>query len=478
MRRFLMLLKWPLIIVFGPPLLGYLYWLSGNLVDPPLEPAVSRLLERKVAAQPKDEQNAYYDLAGLDAPDDQEPQAWGRTWQEQALKIDQQIEAAVPSQARPTESKERTPPQRPRIEESKRPHHFLKGTLCQQADDCIAKVAENSDEAERIIAADAVLLRRFDSIRDRGYQEPFRPLYRFDSPLSSPPRIERLLAIRFAVLINNGQIDQALEHWAKEMAFHERRVRGSEYRESQLRAIAAMHRHHALLAGFIGARPESARTHRTVLDAALSPLGGEVLSLDRQIDNEIIAAARMALDLEFGKQYGTITDLRPGVMPRVKDFFLGRFYSSNSTANLFAAPHFKWQEILKLSGTAYRDAVRTKRAELLKQKGDIVETVLHYHNPIGHVLAQVASTADFTDILYRRDDLVAERKLLRFAIRMLEGTPLRNEQTQAAIDGDPELVHPLSGVKPGFDGTQRTLSYDPPADLGVDQSYRKIVVKL
>lgn len=429
MRRALRVLAWTATALVGLIVAAYLVWLAGNLVDDELSPEVRSIVSDQPAQiNPKD--NAYFDIVGLDAPSGENPHTFGLKRFEQMVATDRVLDEGAETKVTPAGKLSVKPADIP----------------CQKAENCFAEVAAHTAAVRKVLDQEAVLLGRLDSMLDAPYQEPHRnwaywsyiPSYTFYNAAV------RLALARFALLAQEGRYDDALRHWARLARFTERQIEGSESLIGKAVTMATLHRQHLVLAQFINANPAVARANAKMISGLLPPLSQNQLAVSPAIRNEVAQIANStATDLPHLRRL--MGSEAPGMSHAILDVFLEPFYKENATMNEAADRILAWSKLDGLEGPAYRQALLALQGEQAK----LEDIPLRYRNPLGQVLLSMA-VPDYATYFYRRDTLVAERRLMAFGIRRLE-------QGCAALS--PELAHPFTGELPVWNAEKRVLSY-------------------
>lgn len=456
-RKLVKTLGWSLVGLSALGLSFYLLLLAINWNDDPLNPEAERLASIEVpplSAQP----NAYFGLIGLLAPDDRNPDTWGRTWVEQARVIDNELERAggqrIPGSDRP-----------PIAAGMRKAVVDDQTLLCEHAAACLKQVADRPDATRRALEAEAVLLARFDALLALPYEEPLRHL-RLDSPLPPyPVRIRKLLAMRFALLVESGQYEAAMMQWQRERDFAVRRLVGSTTLIGKMMAVNSLQRLHALLATHISRHPDAVRVQAATWQAMLQPMPAEALSLQPALDSEIRQVTRLNSSILVEAGLSSSSDI---VFSLAKPLFLPA-----ATTNLIVGNTLAWRQADDLKGADYRNAIASAR-QRLKQISESGEFRLR--NPLGWAL-NFNLLEDYGSYFARRDDLVANEEVLRLALGLLEKPqPVGDQEVLAAIAAAGEhLLHPYNGSAVQWDAGKRTLAY---AQEAVEERHRLPAIQL
>lgn len=436
MKRPIRILARTAAVLLGIPALIYLGWLSGNLSDDELDPAVARLIAAGAPPQIDARDNAYFDLLGIGAPEGEDAHAWGQARFRELTASDGPPGGTPPAPVAQRKSA---------IDAAKIP--------CAKTEECLAEVAGNPYAAQRALAAEATPLRRLDAVLESNYQEPYRAfVYHSEFAAFAPPMTALKLAqARVALLAAQGRHEEALRQWGRLTAFADRQAAGSYSLLAKMIAIAALHRQHVLLAEYLKTYPGIAAQHAALIMNALPPQSRAELTLAPALESEIAVMARSFTS--------DLTDIRAAVgsdLPAPLAGLFEPFFKPKATVNMVAGQMRQWVQLDALEGDAYRAA----RATLARQAGE-EQSLWHYRNPIGKILAGVAEP-EYSSYFYRRDNLAAERRLLRFGIGLLADGKCDAALIKAAVANHRELAHPYTGALPAWNDQRRSLSHAVP----------------
>lgn len=451
-------MKWTAIVLLGLPVLIYLVWLTGNLKHDALSPEVTELLARR-PAQMNEKDNAYFDIIGLGAPDNQNPHEWGASWFVQASTNDSAYLAG----------KSVTP-----IKLEGYPASSQRAKLpCSNKDSkhaCLEEVMSDRVAAKKYLDAEAILLRRFDALLDQDYQEPYHPVMSDFPPFAPELRAVTLARIRIALEIAEGKDSAAIAQWGRETAFLLRQAEHSHSVVDKMICIAALNHHQELLAEYLSTHPQAARAQTKQLLPMLNLYIQSAVTLKPAFESEAAFFARLLVNSnesigilteggEFGKKVANI----------LSDPFLDR----QATVNEAVKNLLEWSHIAELGGDAYRTAL----AKMAAQTPDIIDATFSYHNPVGKILIQVGNN-DFSKYLYKSDNIIANKKLLAFTLGLIARQATSSEQiAQALAAQSAELQHPFTGEAPAWNAKQRTLGYSTPAQFK-ESNAKPVVIKL
>ncbi len=461
MKKLLNILKWTAIVLIGTPVLIYLLWAAANLHKDELNPELEKLLAQH-PAQLNEKDNAYFDTIGLAAPDNMEPHTWGVSWFTQANANDRAANAG-----------EMPAP----IQLAGYPSKFAQNDLpCTRKDSrltCLEEVAANPSLAQQHLAAEALLLQRFDAVLHRDYQEPHREtsyLSEF-APIGSEFRAIKLALIRIALEIAQGRDDAALGRWQKETAFILRQAAHSHSLVDKMVQTSALQRYQKLLADYLSTHPRAARGKSKQILALLAPYDKEAVTLQAAFENEASASTRFVLSPQMANGREEGATLSEQVLAKLSLPLLDR----PATANEFAKHHLEWSRIATLEGTAYRAALAEQTAKLQQSLGNT--NVLSLHNPVGKFILASADVPDCAPYFFKSDDILANKQLLAFAIGLISRNATSSAQIAREIEANRAVLeHPFTGALPVWDAQKRTLGYTIPAQIK-GSNYVPLVVK-
>lgn len=403
MKILLKFLKWTAFILLGAPILLYLIWIAGNLIDDELNPELARLLEHR-PAQLSEKDNAYFDTIGLDAPSGMDPHAWGVAWLTQASANDQAF----------LEDKPGTP-----IKLAGYPLGSRQIELpCSQKDakyTCLEEIAQNPAAAQKHLERDATLLQRFDTLLDKDYREPYREAS-FKSeiaPRSPESRASKLAQIRFALEVAKGHDDAALGRWQRETAFILRQARNSHTLIDAMVFTNALNRYQRLLADYVAKHPAAARARAKQLLAMLEPFDRSAVTLHRAFESEAVFSTRSLLCPQLSLLSASSTDEETSPITNVLQILATPLFDRHATANELTAQNLEYARVAALEGDAYRNAIAKISAQQNQLADELVK--FHYHNPVGKIILAMAPP-DYSKYVYRSDDILANKILIAFAV--------------------------------------------------------------
>lgn len=442
-KKLLKFLKWTAIVLIGAPVLIYLAWLTGNIHHDELSPELTSLLARR-PVQMNEKDNAYFDTIGLAAPANMEPHAWGVAWFAQASANDRAV----------NEGKAPTP-----IKLDGYPPTFKTGNLpCSRKDSaktCLAEVAADTTAAQKGLRTGATLLKRFDAVLDKGYQEPSREFVYLSefSPRAPEHQAINLALIRIALEFAQGHNDAALTRWKKETTFILHQATHSQNLIDQMVFNSALSRYQRLLADYLSTHPRFVQSKSKQILDLLEPFNKEAVTLQSAFEGEAIISARFITSPQ-GKS-GFLSGADSSLGQRIIERLLMPFFDRFATANDMANQQLEWSRTATLEGAPYRAAI----AKMAAEPPDPMSVMLSYHNPVGKILVLIGNV-DYSKYLYRSDNIIANKKLIAFAVGLIARKSTGTEQVAQAINTNrADLEHPFTGELPVWNAEKRTLSY-------------------
>ena len=244
----------------------------GNAFDEDLNPEAAAYLKPGTPTQLPDEQNAYFTLAGLGAPEPEQPHEAGRKWVG-AVKDAVAKRARGESAAWPKAGSARSAPE-----------------LCVPGrSSCIAAAREKEGEARKLVADFALVLARYRALPGYpGYAEtmdytdieqPFPPYM----PVISAQRAFHLDA---ALRLAQGETDAVLADLEKEIAFLRRMLGGSNLLIGRMVANRLLQRSTLMASDVLARHRDAAASRAAGLAQALQPLSAQERQMDTALRHE------------------------------------------------------------------------------------------------------------------------------------------------------------------------------------------------
>jgi hypothetical protein len=462
--KILKYLKWSLIVLFCVPVLIYLACLIGNLRHDPPTPALEKLMAFR-PLQIEENSNAYFDVIGLAAPDNMEPHRWGVLWFEQANANDKIINGG--GIAPPINLQRRTLPDTSKLPCSSK----VAGHLC------LKEIAADPSAARNTLAKEAQMLKHFDAILDRDFQEPFREMSILSefAPLAPLSTASKLALIRIALEINQGRDNSALTRWGRETTFLLRQTKNSSDIVGKMIPIAMLNRYQKLLAEYIALHPDAAHARSKQILALLEPFSKDAVSMQTAFDNDVVVFSRFLLSPQInlsGGAYGEDGAETSTLFAKLVSPLLDR----QATANEFSGKQMECSRVAALNGIEHINGITALIAH--SDQPAALTGLLSFHNPIGNYMLSEAGTMYCSPYIYKSDDILANKQLLTWAIKLKTYKAISPE----AITEDMQLnraalEHPTTGELPVFDPQRRTLSYPVPKQLEIT-NYTPLEIKL
>lgn len=442
--RWLRFLLWIFAGLLSLPILAYLVLLLSNLRDDPLSPKTLKLLAEQPATIAP-EKNGYFAFLGLNAPENEDPHAWGMDWQRLALADD----TAVRGSGKFNDQKLKTVRDAP----------DLRKLPCAQAEACLAQIAVNPDVAHAALLRDALGLKRGDAMLTYpDYQEAMRPDFSGASQFPDyASNWNTLSSMRFALGAIAGKHSAALAQLEAEIAFYTRQISGSSTLIHYMVALAGLQRRYSLLGQYIQQYPDGAKQNQTHIVRMLAAPPRDSVSLRGALLGELRLVGNMMTDVQTRMpSMSQITlNLEQGdksFVDRVAGKAMTSLFLPGASINEHANETSMWLQADRLEGAAYRQAL----ADAEKKHANASPFALR--NPMGHILVNIGPT--WSSYFARRDDALALRSLLLFQLDLVAkgiGTP--GGLAQALDDNKALLIHPYSGELPVWDAEYVQLAY-------------------
>lgn len=431
----------------------YLVLLIINLHDEDLLPEARKIMETR-GFTVKPEENAFFAIAGFEAPQGQDPHAFGRKrvafWESEERKPYRERRF----DERPLYGGDPRSPKVP-IEKLNKLCDWDKAVclepMAQSRDIIAGYLAENVEWIERYQSL--LRLPRFEEHQLASAQSPI-PSYH------SPLHISRLRKAHCAVLVQDGKVGECLNLLDQDIGFARRMLSGARTLIGKMVAANALRRDYSVLSEIVTARPDAARQAAPLLEKLLTPLTPDEMDMTKPFQGELNWWSNEISDLRSEAtlmQIYTGSMLEPETWEKALNSLVKPFVQVNASIN----HQYRWftlmSELSKLPASqsqAKAAAYDSKRKDL---EPDMSFPAILY-NPIGKILQAIAIPA-FDDFSLRLHDLDGQQRLLRLQWRIVkEQVPLDKvaEFVQAA---GAQFHDPYTGQPMTWDAQGRTLSF-------------------
>jgi hypothetical protein len=429
MSKAVKVLAWAVLVLVVLPIAAVL---AINAFDEPLTPQAQVYGEPRSPAVPGDE-NGYYALVGLGAPDGADPIMYARAWMDEARAA-----------ARANRREKRQPEKR-----AKRP------MMCDAAQSsCLAAAKDKPDEVKAQLEAHREDLVRYEAlIAFKRYEEvldyPLRMSTAFPQ-YGSVTGAHRAYVLRAATEAQRGNIDAALAAIERDIAFQRTMMTGSRTLLGKVVASVDYWRDLAFLSDLMQNRKAEVRPHlpriREMLKSTEFPAAG----------------MGVIVESEFGFRKALLNDpLAPAEVagnPDIVEKLAVRFlYKPNATLN---------QEVKHLAAVAAAMDLPVNEGSAALGKimvGDVQMSPWQYvDNPTGNLLRRVAIT-DSGKEAYQRLRLHDVRAYARLVALQAElaSANVETERIGAFVAASDARFHDPYTEKPmAWDAASRRLSVE------------------
>ena len=388
-----------------------------NAVDETLTPQAARYGEPRSPAVPGDE-NGYYALLALGAPDGADGIVYARAWLHEARA------AAMANRAE----------RRPTAKRAKRP------LTCDAAQtSCLAEIKAKPDDVKTQLEAYQEDLARYEAlIGYKRYEEvldfPLRVTTGFP-PYGSVTGAHRAYVLRAALAAEGGNADAAIAAIERDIAFQRTMMTGSRTLLGKIVASVNYWRDLAFLSDLMQSRPDAVRSHLARLREMLKSTEFPAAGMGTIVECEFAFRKALLKNPAAPQEDGSA----PGVVEKMALRFL---YKPNATLNREA-------EHLSLVAAAMDLPVNQGSDALAKiWREDAEMTAWQYvDNPAGNFLRRVAAGDDGKEA-YGRLRLHDVRAYGRLVALQTEGLAANIEAGSMAAyvaQSDPRFHDPYTG---------------------------------
>jgi hypothetical protein len=450
MKATLKFLGWSLGAVVGL----YLVVLAINISDEDLLPEAKKVLDAR-GFTVKEEDNAFFVIAGFDAPKGADPHAFGRKrvafWEEQEKKRN---------------PRERNFDEKPLYggepRDSGIPLTELNKICDWSKQPCLEAMAGSREIVVRYLAENPEWVARYRGLLQLPRFEEHIPTAA-QTPIPNYHQalnISRLRKAQCAVLVADGKTAECLDILAEDIGLARRMLAGARTLIGKNVAAAALGRDYAVLSEVLTAQPAAARQSAERMRQLLAPLGPEEMDIAPALQSEFHWTA-------------LLDDLRSG------GYSLAEFWSGatgdpgilGSTVSLAALPllqvnankNYYWRN-LALAIEHYRLPADRYQAETsaFKDKLKAVEPDMSFpailYNPFGKLLHASAMPA-FVTYKTRLHDLDGRQRLLRLQWKIVEQQVPADKVGDFIAAAGAEYHDPYTNKPMAWDAKTRTLSF-------------------
>ena len=421
------MIKRLLLVLFALVILVLAFIGVVNLRDEPLAPEALDFMKTPPAGAAK-EQNAFYYVAGFEAPIAEDPYKAGLAW----------IAAVDAAQEKLLSRADAPWPEQPRGLTK------IEAYCAPEKSSCIRWLKETT-EGRPALKDNAPIVARYKRVLSYpGYAEAIDPqLYTYPLPrYIAFANAQRFFLLDVAQRLENGEIDEALAALRDEIAFDRRMLAGSRTFLHKMVAAAQLQRTALFVSDVLNAYRVQIGPRAAALAESLKPLTTEERALTPALRTELVTAAS-ALDPVRWRA----DELRLGVDKKL----LQPFYQHRATVNMIYRVTQAWIEVDNASAADVGAALlRAKEAE---PKFSVRRAI---YNPVGKMMffnnlpnlnAYFERVHD-TDVLVRLVSLQAD----------IVAQDVKPDDVPAFSKRTP---NPYTGKPFNWDATTKQLSFEP-----------------
>jgi hypothetical protein len=429
MKRFLKAAAVAFLVLIVLPLAGVL---AVNAFDENLTPQAASYAEPRSPVVPGDE-NGYYAVLGLGAPDGADPVKYARAW------LDESRAAARANR----------PEQQPADKRAKRP------VLCDAGQtSCLAAAKANPDEVKTQLEAYQEDLARYETlIGYKRYEEvldfPLRVSTHFP-PFGAVTGAHRAYVLRAALAAERGDLEAAIAAMERDIAFQRAMMSGARTLLGKMVASAGYWRDLAFVSDLMQSRTAEVRPHLPRLREMLKSPDFPTAGMGAIVESEFAFSKPLLKNPAAAPQ-----DDGSAASP-VEQLALRFLYKPNATLNR-AAEH------LSAVAAAMDLPVNPGSDALMKIYREHSEmTVWDYiDNPAGNILRRVAATEDGKEAYgrLRLHDVRAYGRLVALQAEVLAENVDAERVAAFVAQSDARFRDPYTGKPMVWDAGTKRLSF-------------------
>ncbi|MCC6658684.1 MAG: hypothetical protein IT512_10910 [Rhodocyclaceae bacterium] len=447
-KKIFRFLGWSLGAVVGL----YLVVLAINIPDEDLLPEAKKVLESR-GFTVKEEDNAYFAIAGFNAPKGEDPHAFGR-------KLVAMWEAGdkKPKKERNFAEKEKAL-HGGEARSVKFPDDLR--TYCNWAEGpCLARLAQSRDSVARFVSENPDWLERYRDLLNRPAFEEYLPVHA-DTPL--PPYYEvsvlsRVRKSQCAVLVGDGRTGECLALLAEDVRLARRMLAGARTVFGKLSATTLLRDNYRLLGEIVAAQPEAARRQAGLIGEMLAPLTPQEKDMTAPMNAEFLYLPGILSDLRGGNFAAyAFSVYNPRFIEELVAIPLLPLLNPNASINteyrrwVMRAEHARLPAEKFLSG---QSAQEKQEAALLPA----AYSPAWLYNPLGKmfIAAHLPSARDF---VLRLHDLDGRQRLLRLQWKIVEQKVPADKVGDFIAAAGAEYHDPYTNKPMAWDAQKRTLTF-------------------
>jgi len=444
------LLKWVGMAVLLLVVLPLAVVIIINAFDDKLDPKAAAYGAVRPASMADDE-NGYYAVIALSAPDGADGLAYARAWVAEGRAA----------------ANEKRAENRPPVKRAKRPD------LCDPSQvSCIGAARDKAQEMAAQLESYREDLERYEKLLGyKRYEEAWDYVVRLDAQLPSYTGViaaQRAHLLRAVLALNAGNVEDALGMVERDMAFQRVMLAGARTLIGKMVANALLMRDLALVMDMLQQQAPALKPHAARL-AAMTP------ALDRN-------ALRMdtAFEAEFGwvkQAYASPDAARSaGLGGLFETMGISLFYKKNATLN-------KAYEVYSGMATASQKSAAgfTEEWRKLPTMSGARPWWDYIDNPVGKILLDVGMPS-FDGYVLRMHDLDALNRLTGLRIAMLEADVSAEHAATFVAKSDARFHDPYTGKPMAWDASAKQLSFKGSENLAKRKLFNlengRVVLKL
>lgn len=445
-KKILRFLGWSLGAVVGL----YLVVLAINIPDEELLPEAKKVLESR-GFTVKEEDNAFFSIAGFDAPKGEDPHAFGKKrvamWKAEDKKPKKERDFAESEKALYGGE----------ARSVKFPDDLEKACNWKEGP-CLAKLAQSRESIARFAAENPDWIERYRELLRRPAFEEYLPVNAdTTTPSYKVASISRLRKAQCAVLVADGKTGECLAMLAEDIRLARRMLGGARTAVGKGVAAAMLRRDYFLLGEIVAAQPEAARRQAGLIGEMLAPLTPQ--------EKDMVGP----LNGEYMWVQGSLSNLRG------ENF--SEFYTGGKPNSLEALAFIPLKPLIKPNATINteyrRETLRVEHARLPAERFLAEQSALEkkeaalvpsayspawLYNPIGKAINSI-TTPVLNDFVLRIHDLDGRQRLLRLQWRIVEQKVPADKVAEFVAQAGAEYADPYTGKPMAWDAQKRTLTF-------------------
>jgi hypothetical protein len=402
--------------------------IAVNLRDEAIAPEADDFMKAPTARVPKD-QNAFYYVAGFEAPAAEDPHKAGQAW----------VDAVDATQQKLLSGARDAPwPEQPRGLSKIEAYCIPEKTSC-------IRWLKESTEGRPALADNAAIVARYRRVLSYpAYAEATDPRF-YSYPLpryAAFSNAQRLYLLEAAQRLERGEIDEALVALREEIAFARRMLAGSHSLPHKMLAAAHLQRTAVFAADALATYREQIGPRAAVLEQSLRPLSAEERALAPSLRSELVMAASALEPTRWRRE---------DIGLPVDTMVLRPFYQHRATVNMLYRVTRAWSDVDNAPATELGPAfMRAREAE---PEFSVRRAI---YNPVGKMLF-FNNRPQLTPYFERIHDTDALVRLVALQAEIVA----QNVKPDDVAEVSKRRLDPFTGKPFAWDLTTRQLSFEP-----------------